>query len=446
MSILKRAAVAATVLLLTAGAAAAQTTIKWLHLDANPIQVKIWEEVARDFEAKNPGVKVELQFIEAEAYKAKLPSMLQSKDRPHVIYSWAGGVLKSQIEAGVIEDISAAMAGYKDTLAPATVDAFTLDGRIYGIPFAQTQTGFFYNKELMAKAGLDGARIKTWDDLLDAVKKLKAAGITPLMVGGADKWPLHFYWTNLAMRIGGKPAFEAALRGENGGFEAETFIKAGQTFKQLVDLEPFQNGFLGFKNQQALGAFGDGKAAMTLALSSAYAQHRSLSADKKGVSDENLGWFDFPIVAGGKGDSERHTGRRQRLAGHQGRAQGDGRVREVDRLAGRRKASGSRRPYHSRLQRRRRSACQSVDPERRAESGEVEVSPEFLRSESRSLGRTRGQRRHRRNRRWQHDARRGRQGDPGGLQAGQLMGRQGNILKPSPHAGMTLPAWRQEHR
>ena len=302
MNMLKRAAFAATVLLLTAGIAAAQTTIKWLHLEANPNQLKIWEEVARDFEAKNPGVKVEMQFLEAEAYKAKLPSMLQSKDRPHIIYSWAGGVLKSQIEAGVLEDITAPMAGYKDNLAPAAVNAFTLDGKIYGIPFAQTQTGFFYNKELMAKAGLDGAKIKTWDDLLDAVKKLKTAGVTPLMVGGADKWPVHFYWTNLAVRIGGKPAFDAALRGDNGGFEGETFIKAGQAFKQLVDLEPFQNGFLGFKNPQAVGAFGDGKAAMTLAISTVYTQQRSLSADKKGISDENLGWFDFPTVAGGKGD------------------------------------------------------------------------------------------------------------------------------------------------
>jgi raffinose/stachyose/melibiose transport system substrate-binding protein len=194
------------------------------------------------------------------------------------------------------------MAGYKDNLAQAAVNAFTLDGKIYGVPFAQSQTGFFYNKELMAKAGLDGAKIKTWDDLLDAVKKLKAAGITPLMVGGADKWPIHFYWTNLAVRVGGKAAFEAALRGENGGFEGDTFIKSGQLFKQLVDLQPFQNGFLGFKNPQAVGAFGDGKAAMTLAISTAYAQQRSLSADKKGVSDDNLGWFDFPTVTGGKGD------------------------------------------------------------------------------------------------------------------------------------------------
>jgi raffinose/stachyose/melibiose transport system substrate-binding protein len=303
MRILRWAAMAATGLLLTAGVAAAETTtIKWLHLEVNPNQVKIWEDVARDFEVKNPGVRVETQFLENEAYKAKLPSMLQSKDRPHIIYSWAGGVLKSQIEAGVLEDITAQLADYKANLAPAAVDAFSVDGKIYGIPFAQSQVGFFYNKELMAKARVDGARIKTWDDLLDAVKKLKAAGVTPLMVGGADKWPIHFYWTNLAVRFGGKPAFEAALRGENGGFAGETFIKSGQLFKQLVDLQPFENGFLGFKNPQAVGAFGDGKAAMTLAISTSYHQQRALAADKKGISDDNLGWFDFPIVPGGRGD------------------------------------------------------------------------------------------------------------------------------------------------
>jgi raffinose/stachyose/melibiose transport system substrate-binding protein len=304
MRISRRVALAAAGLVLTAVAAAAAepVTIRWLHLEVDPNQVKIWENVAREFEAKNPGVRVETQFLENEAYKAKLPSMLQSKDRPQIIYSWAGGVLKSQVEAGVLEDITVQLSDYKDNLAPAAVNAFTVDGKIYGIPFAQSQVGFFYNKELMAKGGVDGTKIKTWDDLLDAVKKLKAAGITPLMVGGADKWPIHFYWTNLAVRVGGKPAFDAALRGENGGFAGETFIKSGQLFKQLVDLQPFQNGFLGYKNPQAVGAFGDGKAAMTLAISVVNTQQRALSADKKGISEENLGWFDFPTVAGGKGD------------------------------------------------------------------------------------------------------------------------------------------------
>jgi raffinose/stachyose/melibiose transport system substrate-binding protein len=286
-----------------AGTAAAQTTVRWLHIETNPAQVKIWEEVARNFEAKTPGVRVEMQFLENEAYKAKLPTILQSRERPHIIYSWAGGVLKAQIEAGVVEDISAQVKGYSDQIAPAAMSAFTFDGKVYGLPMVLSQVGFYYNKDLMAKAGVDGTKIKTWDDLLAAVKALKAAGVTPIVVGGADKWPLHFYWTYLAMRQGGKAAFDAALRGENGGFEAETFVKAGEFFKQLVDLQPFQTGFLGFKNQPAVGFFGDGKAAMTLAISNVYLLQRVLAADKVGLSDDKLGWFDFPTVAGGKGEA-----------------------------------------------------------------------------------------------------------------------------------------------
>jgi raffinose/stachyose/melibiose transport system substrate-binding protein len=296
-------ALAAAALTLVVANAVAQTTVRWLHIEANPAQVKIWEEVARGFEAKNPGVKIEMQFLENEAYKAKLPTILQSKDRPHIIYSWAGGVLKAQIEAGVLEDISAPMKGYSDQLAPAAVAAFTQDGKIYGVPMVLSQVLFLYNKELLAKATLDGAKIKTWDDLLAAVKALKAAGVTPIVVGGADKWPLHFYWTYLAMRVGGKPAFDAAQRGENGGFSGETFVKAGELFKRLVDLNPFQNGFLGFKNQQSVGYFGDGKAAMTLAISNVYLLQRVLAADKVGLGDDKLGWFDFPTVPGGEGEA-----------------------------------------------------------------------------------------------------------------------------------------------
>jgi raffinose/stachyose/melibiose transport system substrate-binding protein len=283
--------------------AAAQTTVRWLHIDTNPAQIKIWEEVARNFEAQHSGVKVEMQFLENEAYKAKLPTILQSKERPHIIYSWAGGVLKAQIEAGVVEDITAQVKGYSDQIAPAALSAFTFDGKVYGLPMVLSQVGFYYNKDLMAKGGVDGAKIKTWDDLLAAVKALKAAGVTPIVVGGADKWPLHFYWTYLAMRQGGKAAFDAALRGENGGFEGATFVKAGELFKQLVDLQPFQTGFLGFKNQPAIGFFGDGKAAMTLAISNVYLLQRVLAADKVGISDDKLGWFDFPAVAGGAGDA-----------------------------------------------------------------------------------------------------------------------------------------------
>ena len=39
---------------------------------------------------------------------------------------------------------------------------------------------------------------------------------------------------------------------------------------------------------------------MTLAISVIYNQQRSIAADKKGLSDDQIGWFQFPVVPGGK--------------------------------------------------------------------------------------------------------------------------------------------------
>ena len=47
MSMIRRAVAAAFCLALSAGIASAETTVKWLHIEVNPNQVKLWEEVAR---------------------------------------------------------------------------------------------------------------------------------------------------------------------------------------------------------------------------------------------------------------------------------------------------------------------------------------------------------------------------------------------------------------
>ena len=43
-----------------------------------------------------------MQFLENEAFKAKLPTLLQSNDAPDFFYSWGGGVLKQQSETGTL--------------------------------------------------------------------------------------------------------------------------------------------------------------------------------------------------------------------------------------------------------------------------------------------------------------------------------------------------------
>jgi raffinose/stachyose/melibiose transport system substrate-binding protein len=296
---------AAAVLALVGGTptAQAQTTITMMHVEQNPTIQAYWNDIARRFEAQRPGVKLDLQFLENESYKKKMPTLLQSSDRPNIIYSWGGGVMREQIKAGAIQDITAAMdADWKGRFSEAAVQAYTVDGKMWGVPMHTSQVGFFYNRDLFAKAGVDGEAIKTWDDLLGAVRKLKGAGVVPITAGGADKWPLHFYWTHLAMRIGGKTAIDEAMSGKGKGFASETFVRAGELFKQLIDLQPFQPGVLGASYPQSSGQFGDGKAAMVLQGNFVLNSMRANSADKKGLADDKLGWFAFPTVPGGKGD------------------------------------------------------------------------------------------------------------------------------------------------
>ena len=65
-----------------------------------------------------------------------MTKLLQSPDKPHVIYSWAGGVLREQVKAGVIEDISDAVnaGGWKDRFSPSALNLYAVDGRTYGLP------------------------------------------------------------------------------------------------------------------------------------------------------------------------------------------------------------------------------------------------------------------------------------------------------------------------
>jgi raffinose/stachyose/melibiose transport system substrate-binding protein len=74
-------------------------------------------------------VKVQFDYLENEAFKAKLPTLLQSKDGPSVFHSWGGGVMCEQINAGVCQGITKAIeeSGLKDTFYPAGIQNFTYE-------------------------------------------------------------------------------------------------------------------------------------------------------------------------------------------------------------------------------------------------------------------------------------------------------------------------------
>lgn len=292
-------------LILIAGGAWAKTTVHWLHLETNKEALAIWEQLVADYEAEHPDIDVQMQFLDNEAFKAKLPTLLQSDEAPDFFYTWGGGVLKEQSETGALKELTGALdadgSAWRNNYGPTALDGYTFDGKVWGVPYKSGTVSFFYNKALLEKAGVDGQAIKSWDDFLAAVEKVKAAGIVPIAGGGGDKWPLAFYWAYLSMRFAGKDIIGAAKNGEGDGFLDPAFIKAGEQLARLGKLEPFQPGYVGSSWNETLGAFGDGKAAILLGFENTEVSQRNSAADGVGLKQDNIGRFAFPVVEGAPG-------------------------------------------------------------------------------------------------------------------------------------------------
>lgn len=286
------------------------TTLHVLRVETgDQLQKDYYARIIKDYEAAHPGQTVEISYIANEAYKAKLPTLLQSDARPDIFYSWGGHALIEQAEAGFVKDISAELdPGLLASIPPSAVEAFGDKGQVYGLPLYATEVVIWVNTALTAKAGVDPQAIHDWDDLLAAVKTLRGAGITPFVVGGQDKWPLHFFWSYLLLREGGSGALPAAMAGEGEGFKAAPFVQAGARFQELMALDPFQKGFMGTTYETASGMFGDGEAAFELMGDWDYLPMKARSRSGQGLPDDQMALINFPALPGGAGDAKATLG------------------------------------------------------------------------------------------------------------------------------------------
>ena len=274
-------------------------TISWWHIQNNDPGLSNWQAMADEFTALHPNVTIDINVLENEAFKAALQTNLQAGDVPDLFQSWGGGGLREQVEAGLVQDITEQSAGFIGNLNPGAVGLYNVDGKQYGVPFNLGMVGFWYNKDLFAQAGIE-APPATWDEFLDVVQTLKDAGITPIAVGAGDKWPAHFYYSYLMVRLGGEDVMNAIAA--DGNFNVPEVIAAGDELKRLIDMEPFQPGFLAATwEPDESGAIGNGLAAMDLMGQWAPGAFRTAAGVPEGELAFDLGWFPFPMVDGGAG-------------------------------------------------------------------------------------------------------------------------------------------------
>jgi raffinose/stachyose/melibiose transport system substrate-binding protein len=288
--------------LLAAAPAMAQkaVTFNWWHLAVNDPDRSYFQGVADEYMKMHQNVTINITILENEAFKAKVTTLMQSGDPPDMFHTWGGGLMSEYAKAGLLRDITRDVKGtaWGNSLPSGVLGVYQYQGRQYGVPFDAGSVAIWYNKELLSKVGYKTFPT-TWADMLTLVGKLKSAGITPIALGAGDKWPSHFWWSYLAVRLGGKPAFAGVVDGK-GSFNDAPFVKAGQMLKELADMQPFQDGFLAATWPDEAGIIGDGKAAFHLMGQWAPTAEAAYSVSKKGILDKE-GIAAFPAVPGGKG-------------------------------------------------------------------------------------------------------------------------------------------------
>ena len=262
----RRAAIHRLAAVAQLGPGAVPTTIRVASIGRHPQVLKVWREAADGFEDENPGYTVVFDTRPGPEYKTQLLGMLGSDAPPDILFTWGGGHLRALAQAGFATDLTQSMtADWAPTFKPAALANLFIEDRIYAAPSNMSLVNLWANRRLLDEAGVDPASLATWDGLLGAVRHLKAAGTTPIAVGGADRWPLQHYWAGLVLAIAGRNGLEAALAGEGEGFQAAAFEEAGMRLQELAEMEPFQEDFRDLTQAEAVRAFIGGWTAMTLA-------------------------------------------------------------------------------------------------------------------------------------------------------------------------------------
>lgn len=280
-------------------AAAKEKLVMWDVMTANVVRDLIDETVAK-FNKENPDVELEVVHIQNDPYKTKLKVAMGGGTPPDIFHNWGGGPLKEYIDSGMVAPIDDIKDDLLNTYIPAAFDPATFDGKTYGAPYTGlTGVYFFYRTDIFEKYNLTPPN--TWEELLQVGETLKENGIIPITLGNKTKWPGSFYYMYLADRLGGADMFlDALYRKEEGSFEDPAYIKAGELVQELVKRDFFPKGFNGMEEDvgQSRALLYTGKAAMFL-----MGNWFIGSANKEAPEVmENIDFFTFPAIEGGKGD------------------------------------------------------------------------------------------------------------------------------------------------
>jgi multiple sugar transport system substrate-binding protein len=134
---------------------------------------KYWDSLAKEYESKHPGVKIDVSVYSWNDVDAKVKDMVAAGHAPDLAQI---GAYADYAAAGKLYPASDLLSirTQADFLSQLT-EAGQWNHTQYGIPFAASTRVLFYNKTLFAEAGITPPT--TWDELAADARALKAKGV-----------------------------------------------------------------------------------------------------------------------------------------------------------------------------------------------------------------------------------------------------------------------------
>ena len=246
--------------------------------------VKIWhwmtdrqaafEQLSKKY-FEQTGVKVVFEtYAPTDVYKNKITAAASGKLLPDVFNPISDKrELASYINAGYIADLTDAMNdGWKDVFFEKSLvqnsfpegNEWNVKPGIYGVPLDVSTLMIYYNKDLFKQAGLDPENPpQTWNEFIEAGKKLRDAGIQPFVSGFGESWLIGSFASSYQWSLFGKQGIIDTIEGKI-PYTDDRWLKIFKLFEEMKDNKMFASGIVTMVNKDAERTFAIGKAAMAL--------------------------------------------------------------------------------------------------------------------------------------------------------------------------------------
>lgn len=246
-----------------------------------------WQNAFDEFKKANPDVDLKISYVSDEAYKVQMSGWLAAQ--PPDVLSWNNGErMAYYAKRGLLADLSSDWQknGW-DQMYASVKSSSTYEGKQYSVPLGTDAYGFFYRKDLFQKAGIT-AEPTNWTQFLDDCKKLKAAGIAPIVVPARDSWTLAAWFDYLDLRVNGY-AFHQKLMAGDVAYTDPRVKHVYETWKTLIDDKYFIDNALSYDVDSTTPILVNGQAAMLL-------MGTFFSAGLPASTRADMGYFRFPVI------------------------------------------------------------------------------------------------------------------------------------------------------